>query len=81
MKNYSIIIRSLWIVAAIWLSGNYVLAQDDLYYVPGKENKKPSVKSTHHADTSGMTDYQRYRAMKEAQFDSAKAPNADSMNL
>ncbi len=68
-----------WQLAIILLMPAHVaFSQDDLYYFPSK-HKGENIQSTtvRGTDTSGMTDYERYRALKEKENSNS---NNDSSN-
>jgi len=58
------IIRN-WLLPGILITiPTVIYSQDDLYYFPSKDKENPSEKIK---DTSGMSDYEKYRALKESQ--------------
>jgi hypothetical protein len=61
----------LWVAGTCFLAGN-AIAQDDLYYSPSKNKSENSAKpeqinTPNQKATSTMTDYERYRASREAE--------------
>jgi hypothetical protein len=65
MKNYNIV-ASLVLIGMFMLIPSALLSgQDDIYYMPSKSPENKSSKASI-VDTSGMTNYEKYRAMHES---------------
>ena len=71
MKTYSPNSNKLILVGSLLLSMSLSYAQDDIYYMPSKDKEEvksnPIENAVLNVDTSGMTDYQKYRAMRDGE--------------
>ena len=69
MRNYSTYINKALILFSLLLGIGTAQAQDDIYYMPSKDtnskNESTAGKTILRQDTTGMTDYQKYRAMRD----------------